>query len=198
MATEAVPGWEGGWTVEDYMALDEEQRHELIRGRLVVTPSPSFAHQRTNYELGRIIGNHITDEDLGVCVEAPADVVLADDTVLQPDFLFVAKDRFPDLYDGHSLTGAPDLVVEVLSPGTVKRDRIQKMDLYGEGGVEWLLLVDPEARFVEVFRLEDESGKYRRDDRAADDDVLTLDCFPGLDIPLAEVWFEPPSDGAEE
>jgi Uma2 family endonuclease len=192
MAVEPVPGSEGNWTVDDYMALDEEQNHELIRGRLVVTPSPTFRHQHTNHELARLVGNHVDEHDLGYCVEAPADVVLGDDTVLQPDFLFVSEERFPDLYDGHSLTGPPDLVAEVLSPGTVKRDRIEKMDLYGEAGVEWLLFVDPDARFVEVFRLEEASRKYRREDRAADDEVLTLELFPELEVELSRIWFEAP------
>jgi Uma2 family endonuclease len=149
-----------GLTVDDYMALEGDQRHELIRGRLVMTPSPALGHQHTNNQLGRRITNYVAEHDLGLCVQAPADVVLFEDTVLQPDFLFVAKDRLAELYDGHSLTGPPDLVVEVLSPGTIKRDRIEKMDLYGEAGVPWLLLVEPDERFVEVFRLEEDSGKY--------------------------------------
>lgn len=184
-----------GLTVDDYMAMEKDQRHELIRGQLVMTPSPALGHQHANNQLGRSITNYVAEHDLGLCVQAPADVVLFEDTVLQPDFLFVAKDRLAELYDGHSLTGPPDLVVEVLSPGTIKRDRIEKMDLYGEAGVPWLLLVEPDERFVEVFRLEEDSGKYRRDDRASDDESLTFDLFPDLEIDLSEVWFEEPESG---
>jgi Uma2 family endonuclease len=184
-----------GLTVDDYMALEGEQRHELIRGRLLMTPSPALGHQHTTHEIDYALTSHVREFDLGHCFEAPTDVVLFEDTVLQPDFLFVAKDRLADLYDGHSLTGPPDLVVEVLSPGTIKRDRIEKMDLYGEAGVPWLLLVEPDERFVEVFRLEEDSGKYRRDDRASDDETLSFGLFPDLEIDLSDVWFdEPPQE----
>jgi len=194
MALEPIPSKsDGEATVEDYRALDDGERYELIRGNLVVTPAPSFEHQVVAHELVRRIGSHVRDGDLGYCVEAPVDVVLSDDTVLQPDLLFVSHERFSDVYDGHGLSGAPDLVVEILSPGTVKRDRIEKMDLYADAGVPWLLLVDPGERFVEVFELDAASGTYRREGRASDDESLSCGLFPDLRIDLAEVWFDPPS-----
>ncbi|MFB6262500.1 MAG: Uma2 family endonuclease [Bradymonadaceae bacterium] len=185
-------------TVDDYMALDDDRRFELIRGNLMMVPSPSLHHQRTVTELGGYIRSHVRDRTLGECLHAPLDLVLADDTVLQPDFLYVADGRLDELYDGHGLTGAPDLVIEVLSPSTEQRDRHEKRQLYAETGVPWLLLVEPKARVVEVLRL-GEDEKYIVDTTAAEDDTLEFGLFPELELDLSEVWFDAPdSEGASE
>jgi Uma2 family endonuclease len=136
------------------------------------------------------------EHELGDCFDAPFDVVLADDTVVQPDFTYVSADRLPELYDGHCITGAPDLVFEVLSASTESRDRHQKRPLYADAGVPWMLFVEPAARVVEVLRLNNE-GKYVVEDTAAGDEKLEFELFPGLSSDLSKVWFtppEPPSD----
>lgn len=181
------------WTVEDYMQLDDDRRYELLQGDLLMTPSPNIFHQRAITKLGTRIDVHVTENDLGDCFDAPFDVVLSDDTVVQPDFTFVRRDRLAELYDGHCISGAPDLVVEVLSASTEARDRHRKRQLYAEAGVPWLLFVEPESRIVEVFHLR-EDGSYAVESSAAGDDTLTFELFPELEIALGDVWFEPPEE----
>jgi len=185
---------ETGWTVDDYMQLEpDDHRHELIRGRLIVTPSPTFEHQSILSNLSFEITAHVKEHDLGSCVQAPCDVVLADDTVLQPDFIFVATDHLDDLRDGHALTGAPDLVAEVLSPETARRDRTEKREIYADAGVPWFLIVEPKGRVVEVFQLQND-GNYAVAATAADDDVLSFDLFPDFELDLSDLWFDPLDD----
>lgn len=178
-----------GWTVSDYLELDDDQRYELLRGRLVVTPSPTFEHQSVLSALNFHIETHVRDRDLGVVLQAPLDVMFGDDTVVQPDLLYVAEDRVDDIRRGHALGGPPDLVVEVLSESTARRDRTEKREIYADEGVPWLVLVDPSERTVETFELADD-GRYTLDASAAGDDTLTIGVFPELDIDLADVWFD--------
>lgn len=180
----------GDWTVADYMALDDDERRELIEGEMRMTPAPDGFHQRASLELGRRLAAYIREHDLGECFFAPFDVVLGEDTVVQPDFLFVDADRFSELYDGHGVTGAPDLVVEVLSPGRERRDRVEKRKLYARAGVAWLLLVEPRERLVEIFRLEED--RYVLDAAAGGDETLAIGAFDAFEIELADVWFEEP------
>ena len=193
MATEPVESADRRHlTVADYMAIEDDQYRELIEGELRMTPSPDTFHQRATRELGWQLAAHIRKHELGEYFSAPFDVVLSDDTVVQPDFVFVAADRFEDLYDGHGLTGAPDLVVEVISPGTVRRDRIDKRNLYAKAGVPWLVLVEPREQVAEVFRLNDE-GEYVLDAYAGGEETLPVRLFDDLEIALEEVWFEEPA-----
>ncbi len=192
MATQPVdPTQNRHWTAAEYMAIDDDEHRELIEGDLRMTPAPDTFHQRTSRELEWYLAAHIRSNDLGEYFVAPYDVVLAEDTVVQPDFLFVTAERFEELYDGHGLTGAPDLVAEVVSPGTEGRDRVDKRRLYAEAGVEWLVLVEPREQVVEVFRLDDK-GQYVLDAAAGGDETLVLSVFDDLEIPLEEIWFEEP------
>jgi Uma2 family endonuclease len=184
------------WTVADYMEIDDDRRYELLEGTLVMVPSPDIYHQRAITQLAAFFVEHVREHGLGECFDAPFDVVLSDDTVVQPDFTFVRGDRLADLYDGHCITGAPDMVVEVLSEGTATRDRRDKRRLYADAGVPWLLLVEPKGRVVEVFQLGDD-GKYILETTAADDDRLEFDLFPDLAVDLSDIWFTPPNESEE-
>jgi Uma2 family endonuclease len=181
------------WTVADYMAMDDDRRWELLDGELIMAPSPNTFHQRSITKLSYYIQGHVIEHDLGEIMDAPYDVALSDVTVVQPDLTFVKKERMAELYDGHGITGAPDLVVEVQMPATKRRDRHQKRHLYAEAGVPWLLFVEPKAQLVEVCRLDDQ-GRYVIEHTAAQDDILPLAIFPGLEIDLSKVWFELPEE----
>jgi len=181
---------ESGWTVADYMELQpEDHRHELLEGEFVATPSPTFEHQSILSELVWQITTHVKENDLGTCLQAPCDVVLSDETVLQPDFLFIASDRVDGLREGHALAGAPDLVVEVLSPETARRDRTEKRELYAAAGVPWMVVADPEERTAEVFELADD-GRYSLDTAAGGDERLAIGRFPELEVDLDDVWVD--------
>jgi len=190
-------GREGEWTVDDYMDLDDDQRYELVGGALLMVPSPNIYHQNAISQLGARISLHVSEQDLGTCFHAPFDVVLSDEDVVQPDLTFVREGRLAELYDGHCITGAPDMVVEVLSPATEARDRNAKRRLYADSCVPWLLFVEPKARVVEALRLNDE-GKYVVDETASEGETLQFDLFPGLELHLADIWFTPPDEKADD
>ncbi len=182
---------DGRATVEDYMNLDDDRRYELIEGELLLTPAPTSTHQHFITQFGAEIAIYVRNEGLGRTYDAPFDVILAEDTVVQPDLTFVASERVDEVIDEQGAKGAPDLVVEVLSPSTERRDRIAKRRIYAEKGVEWLIIVDPRPRVVEVFRLQ-QSGKYLLEAAFGEDDTFQIELFDALTIEMAELW--PPDE----
>ena len=131
------------FTYEDYRTAPADERYELLDGDLVMAPAPNLKHQKVQFRLGRRLGQFIEERALGEFFFAPCDVVLADTDVVQPDLLFVSRDREHLLRGGDNVRGAPDLVVEILSPATAERDRGYKRVLYERHGVAEYWLVDP-------------------------------------------------------
>ena len=145
------------WTYADYAALpDDGHRYQVIDGELIIVPSPGAAHQRIQMKLSNILYEHIVKLDIGELMAAPFDVILAERNIAQPDLLFIAKERL-DIITDANVQGAPDLVIEILSPGTAQIDRTRKRDLYARFGVREYWLVSPEAGSIEVLYLEKES-----------------------------------------
>ena len=109
----------GTSTYKDYLAISDDERHELLNGELVMVPSPSYAHQAVQTRLSWRLAAFVETHDLGECLNAPLDVFFSEHDVVQPDIVFIARNRRADMIrtDGR-LHGAPDLVVEVLSPTT--------------------------------------------------------------------------------
>lgn len=146
----------GTYTLEDYMALPEEFRAELIDGNLYRMDAPSFIHQIIGGELYRQISNYIISHK-GNCIActAPADILLDRDdrTAVQPD-VFVICDR-SNITRQHGM-GAPDLVIEVLSPSTKKKDMNLKRDKYQRAGVREYWMIDPDKQKVIVETFEGE------------------------------------------
>lgn len=143
------------FTYQDYLQLPEDKRYELIEGELYMVPSPGTYHQHISRNLGFILWPFIRERDLGVLFNAPLDVVLSEENVVQPDLLFVAKGRLSIITE-QNVRGAPDLVIEVLSPATAERDLGIKTKLYAKYGVEEYWIVDPQKRTVEVLALGEE------------------------------------------
>ncbi len=143
------------FTYEDYRTTPEDKRYELLDGDLLMTPAPNLKHQRVQFELGSRLGRFIKDRALGEFFFAPCDVVLSDHDVVQPDLLFVSREREHLLSGGDAVRGAPDLVVEILSPATADRDRGYKHALYARHGVAEYWLVDPTDETIAIHRLRD-------------------------------------------
>jgi Uma2 family endonuclease len=144
-------------TYSDYCKIPPgQQRYELIGGALRVVPSPSVVHQEISKRLYRALVEWIEDRGLGKVYFAPLDVVLSEYDVVQPDLLYVSKDRMQIVKEANIL-GPPDLVVEVLSPGTVGWDRKIKLQTYARFGIRELWLADLESRSIEVITLRDGS-----------------------------------------
>lgn len=153
-------------TIDDYLALPETMmRTELIDGELIMTPAPDPAHQRTSHTTLKTLDKLIPD---GEVIYAPADVRLGD-VMVQPDLFWASKDGQCKVRDDNKYwSGAPDLVVEILSPSTASQDRGKKFHIYEKHGVREYWLADAEAQFVEVFVLRDGTfhrlGLFERDD----------------------------------
>jgi Uma2 family endonuclease len=155
LLTEAALPALGPYRVRDYDQLPDQPRHELVFGRLYVTPSPFPRHQVVSHVLGQLLGR-IADAADGLVLHAPLDVVLADHSVVQPDLLYFSAARVPNL--SQRIEVAPDLVVEVLSSSTARFDRTKKRNLYAFSGVKEYWLVDQERRQIEF--LINEAGSF--------------------------------------
>ena len=140
------------FTYEDYLTTPEDERYELLDGHLIMIAAPNLKHQRVQRNLGQKLNQFIQERDLGELFYAPCDVFLSNTDVVQPDLLFVSREREHLLSDGQKVRGAPDLVIEILSPSSADTDRGAKRDLYGRHGVTEYWLVDPIAETVSIHR----------------------------------------------
>ena len=147
------------WTHDDYLGMDDDgKRYEVLDGELIEMPGPSLRHQDIIVKLVRMLSDYVERNDLGTTLVAPTDVVLSPIDIVQPDILFVRKARAGALANGMNVQGAPDLCVEILSPGTRARDLTEKRDRYARFGVREYWIVDPEAETVTVLALDE--GAY--------------------------------------
>jgi Uma2 family endonuclease len=176
----------GGWTYQRYLELDDETRYEIIDGELLMTPAPGTRHQGIITELGVGLVQFVRDRALGVVYFAPTDVVLAEDQVVQPDILFIRADRAPALVQERAIHGAPDLVVEILSPSSLKRDRWQKRGLYERAGVSEFWIVDPAYRAIEVLSLGEQG--YQLHSGAEREGEVSSRVLEGFAVPIVEVF----------
>jgi Uma2 family endonuclease len=175
-----------GLTYEDFCALpDDGLRYEIVDGMLFAEPSPRRAHQKAVGNLHAILHAWVRAHDLGEVYVAPFDVILDARTTVEPDLVFVARERL-DIIAERGVEAAPDLLVEVLSPGTARRDRVRKLNAYARHGVRHYWLVDPEAKTVEAFELVE--GAYRLAAAVGGDDELRPRVFPGLAISLPDLF----------
>ena len=144
-------------TWQDVQQLpDDGHRHEAIGGELYVTPAPSFRHQRISQKLEQALLHLLETPGHGLVVHAPIGVEFpATEEGVQPDIVFVSQAR-RELITDKGIRGAPDLVIEILSPTTAGRDRGVKLKLYKQHGVEQYWIVDPDADAVEVWNFDDE------------------------------------------
>ena len=139
-------------TYQDYLNMDGDERYELIDGELIMVASPNRDHQITSVELGFRMHGYSQANELGRVFLAPFDVLFSDTDVVQPDILFVSRER-EEIITYANIRGAPDLVVEILSPSSMIRDWREKMALYSEHGVEEYWIVDPMRRVVWLMLL---------------------------------------------
>lgn len=173
-------------TYDDYAELPNDgNRYQILEGELDVTPAPTPRHQAVSRNLHRILDRHVVDHALGQIFYAPIDVILSATTITQPDIIFIATGREAIITE-RAVEAPPDLVVEILSPSSVRTDRGIKSALYARFGVRHYWLVDPATRSVEMFELA--GGGYVRSGTFANDDYAGTSLFPGLEIDLARVW----------
>ena len=165
------PPSQGEWTYEDWLRLpDDGYCYEVVDRVLFISPPPRIEHQRIVVRLIRLFGNFVEDHHLGEVLVAPVGVRLPSQPIpLQPDVLFIQADRL-EIIEEDYVEGAPDLVMEILSPSNWLYDRGEKMQAYQDGGVTEYWVVDPRAGTIEVYVLEQGAyllvGKYERGETA--------------------------------
>jgi Uma2 family endonuclease len=173
------------FTYEDYALLPEDRRYEVIDGEVFVTPSPTLMHQVVKMRLVRILEDFVAAARAGAVVDAPYDVLLSRHDIFQPDILFVSALRRALLGEKHA-EGAPDLVVEVLSPSTESRDRVAKAKRYAAFGVREMWLADPEAKTIEV--LVNAGEGFRREALYGEGEIVRSPLLLGLEFQAGPVF----------
>jgi len=175
-------------TYDDFLLFpDDGKRHELIDGEHYVTPSPSRKHQAIVWNLITIIGPYLESHPLGRAFAAPFDVVFSNFDVVEPDLLFISNARL-DVLTTKNVQGAPNLVVEIGSPSTRRRDEIIKRKLYERFDVEEYWIIDPEIETIAVYR--HVGGIYQRVLELAVErnDTLATPLLPQLTLPLQQIF----------
>lgn len=138
--------------MELYEILPEGLLCEVIENILYMTPAPHFFHQEISSELHFAIVGELKKNDSGKCVAAPIDVFLDSENAFQPDIVFIAKENLGIIKDGR-IRGAPDLIIEILSPGSEKNDKIIKRNVYERNGVKEYFIVEPKTKEVITYYL---------------------------------------------
>lgn len=186
----AIPsGFDARLTYDDLARMpDDGMRHEIIEGVLYVTPSPIARHQRLVMRLSVAIANFLeVNAGIGEVFAAPFDVVFTRFDVVEPDLLFVADDQRSILTEANA-QGAPALVVEVLSPGTKKRDLGVKRDLFDRGGVREYWIVDPEANSITIYRRGHDGRLTKAQSLPSDADAIRTPLLPGFSLSLDRLF----------
>ena len=176
-------------TYQDYLEIPDEPgyRFEILDGMLVKEPSPIVIHQRVSRRLQRIMEDYFWKVDPeGEIFNAPLDVTPLDYNVVQPDVFYVSGEQKLIVKDTR-VDGPPALVVEILSPTTGRKDRLQKMRIYQEAHVQHYWLVDPQERTLECFAWRD--GVYALVASGMDEDIVEHPNFAGLSITLKVLWY---------
>lgn len=179
------------YTFADVLTWDGQERVELIDGTPVMMAPPSRIHQKISAELGRQLGNYLEGKKCEVYAapfavrlfekagDRPEDV----DTLVEPDLSVVCD---PDKLDDMGCKGAPDLIIEILSPSTQRHDRLTKYNLYQRAGVREYWIVDPAAKSIQSFVLED--GRYTAAGFGSPGEVLKVNVLDGCFIELSKVF----------
>lgn len=173
------------FTYQDYLHMSEDKRYELIDGEFFMVPSPNEYHQRISRELGYALLGYVKKNKSGSVYYAPFDVVFSDKDVVQPDIVYVSKER-KNIITKDNIQGAPDLIVEIISPKTGYRDREIKRKLYFKYGVKEFWIVDPAKQTIEVLTLT--KNGYKTEKLYPADAVLYSPLLKGLEIDLNLVF----------
>ena len=173
-------------TYADYCEMTPEGAgFQLLDGELIEMPSPSPRHQRASKKIVRVLDPFVDDNGLGEIFDAPLDVVLSEHDTAQPDILFISEER-SHIVTNTNVQGAPDLVIEILSPSNARYDLGYKMELYARHDVKEYWIADCDAATIRVLLLTDgafvTAGVYGRGD------TLTSPTLPGFSLGIDDVF----------
>jgi Uma2 family endonuclease len=175
-------------TIADLDAMpDDGNRYEIIEGELFVSRAPFLTHQRVSGNLFVRISNYLLEDPIGEVLATPG-VIFSEFSGVIPDIVFISNERRGEIASSERITGAPDLIVEIVSPGSEneRRDRIAKRQLYGKYGVKEYWVVDPEQRTIEIYARVGRSLKLRIVLQKRDE--LTTSLFPDFSCKVADIF----------
>ncbi|MGH2559520.1 MAG: Uma2 family endonuclease [Thermomicrobiales bacterium] len=157
---------------------DDGNKYEIIGGELFVTAAPAEPHQWASIRLVSKLHVHVDSNGLGQVYHAPVDVRLAPHDIVQPDIIFISRER-QYLYQGSVFEGPPELVIEIFSPSTRKRDETIKLAMYARAGVQEYWMVDTDARSITMYVLSQDGG-YQRIESVGG--IVRSTVVPGFEI----------------
>ncbi len=172
-------------TYEDYIKLPDDERYELIDGELIMAPSPTMPHQASQSKLGISLGVFVREHNLGMVFFSPCDVVLSESDVIQPDLMFISNER-ENIITHANIQGAPDLVVEILSPPTARRDWGVKRELYARHGVKEFWVIDASNKIVWLMILT--NGRLDIDQICYEGDNITSRVLEGFSLAIDDIF----------
>ncbi|GIW23619.1 MAG: hypothetical protein KatS3mg068_2626 [Candidatus Sericytochromatia bacterium] len=140
------------WTYKEYLEIEDENRYEILKGKLVMAPAPNRFHQDICGNLYFLIKKYLQKNNIGKIYTSPIDVVLREDIVVQPDLVIVLKENYKILQE-KGIIGIPDIVIEIISPSSVERDLIHKKNIYEEAGIKEYWIVFPKEKMIEILFL---------------------------------------------
>ncbi|WP_127583640.1 Uma2 family endonuclease [Paenibacillus koleovorans] len=176
---------------ETYAAMpDDGNRYEVVDGKLeLMSPGPVFAHQSVSGELEFLLKNSCRS-DYVIC-DAPLDLILSDTDIRQPDLMMIHRSRL-SILTRRGVEGAPDLVVEILSPGSRKRDKVGKARTYAKYGVPEYWIVDPDAVTLERYLLQEGKAMFELEDLFEENDTVASDKLPCVSFCVKELFADIP------
>jgi Uma2 family endonuclease len=171
------------WDYASYAAIPSDgKRHEILEAEHFVNPAPSIYHQQVSRRLQFDLYQQIELTGLGVVIDAPVDVQLADSTIVQPDLVIVAHSNM-HIITPIKIKGIPDLIVEILSPSSLDYDMVKKRAIYERYGVPRYWIVDPDEHLIHDLKLHDRSYKA-----TIETSRISLSLFPSVSVDLSKVW----------
>ena len=169
-------------TIEEFWALPESLQHiEYIKGEIIVAPTPTVTHQAILRNLSFALHEFVKRTSSGSIFFSPLDVVLPSGDVVQPDTFFLTKAEMEQVRGAKRVHGAPSLLVEILSPGSIKHDAITKRNLYEQNGVREYWIVDPEAKTIAQLVLKE--NRYELIE-LSEDEIMRSTVLEGFEMSI--------------
>ena len=174
------------YTYEDYAKLSEGSPYQLIGGKLIMTPAPSTYHQEISKRLEFLLYEYAElKQKQGKVFDAPIDVYFEEEETYQPDIIFISNDRI-GIIKKEKIEGAPDIIIEILSPSTAYYDLVHKKDIYAKHGVKEYWIVDPIEKWVESYK--NDNGKFILIGRVQKDESINSAVLIGFKVKLDAIF----------
>ena len=172
------------YTYEDYARLPEGAPYQLINGELIMTPAPTPYHQRVSRKIEFLLIQYVENNNLGEVFDSPIDVYFSEEDVFQPDIIFISKERF-NIIGEKKIEGAPDLIIEILSPATAYYLG-RKYEVYEKNGVKEYWIVHPERKSIEIYQ--NQEGQFKLIQTAKEKGIIKSKLIKNFEINLEKIF----------